>query len=53
MSTLRVTADKQEKNLLYVIEVETWVSSTLRPFSSDTVEDYWLVSLWFTMETSG
>ncbi|KAK1923142.1 Rapamycin-insensitive companion of mTOR, middle domain-containing protein [Papiliotrema laurentii] len=30
-----------ERNLLYVIEVETFVSKTLRPFSTDTVEDYW------------
>ncbi|ORY28003.1 Rapamycin-insensitive companion of mTOR, middle domain-domain-containing protein [Naematelia encephala] len=30
-----------ERNLLYVIETETWVSKTLRPFTSDTVEDYW------------
>jgi len=29
--------------MLYVIEVETWVSSTLKPFTSDTVEDYWYV----------
>lgn len=30
-----------ERNLLYVIETETWVTKTLRPFSTDTVEDYW------------
>ena len=33
----------QERNLLYVIEVETFVSRTLRPFSTDNVEDYWCV----------
>ncbi|CAD6567983.1 MAG: hypothetical protein TREMPRED_004194 [Tremellales sp. Tagirdzhanova-0007] len=30
-----------ERNLLYVIEVETFVSRTLRPFSTDHMEDYW------------
>ncbi|WRT70894.1 uncharacterized protein IL334_007893 [Kwoniella shivajii] len=31
-----------ERNLLYVIEAETFVSKTIRPWSSDTVEDYWI-----------
>ena len=26
---------------MYVIEAETFVSKTLRPFTSDNVEDYW------------
>ncbi|WVQ86186.1 hypothetical protein IAT38_008354 [Cryptococcus sp. DSM 104549] len=30
-----------ERNLLYVIEVETFVSKTIRPWASDSVEDYW------------
>ncbi|KAL7420859.1 hypothetical protein Q5752_004812 [Cryptotrichosporon argae] len=30
-----------ERNLLYVVETETFVSKTVRPFTSDTVEDYW------------
>ncbi|KAK4687008.1 rapamycin-insensitive companion of mTOR, partial [Tremellales sp. Uapishka_1] len=30
-----------ERNLLYVIEVETFVSKTVRPFTGDTVEDHW------------
>ncbi|EIW69328.1 hypothetical protein TREMEDRAFT_30887 [Tremella mesenterica DSM 1558] len=30
-----------ERNLLYVVETETWVSKTLRPFTSDTIQDYW------------
>jgi rapamycin-insensitive companion of mTOR len=42
---MHVPADRQEKNLLYVIEVEIWVSQTLRPFTSDTVQDYWYVDL--------
>jgi hypothetical protein len=35
--------ENQERNLLYVIEAETFVSKTIRPFSSDTVDEYWLV----------
>lgn len=35
----------QERNLLYVIEAETFVSKTLRPFLSDTVEDTWYVTV--------
>jgi hypothetical protein len=31
----------KERNLLYVIEVETFVTKTLKPFSTDMVEDYW------------
>jgi hypothetical protein len=31
----------QERNLLYVIEAETFVSRTVRPFMNDQVEDYW------------
>ncbi|WVW80639.1 hypothetical protein I302_102625 [Kwoniella bestiolae CBS 10118] len=31
-----------ERNLLYVIEAETFVSKTIRPWSTDTVEDYWI-----------
>ncbi|OWZ28826.1 sterility protein Ste20 [Cryptococcus neoformans c8] len=31
-----------ERNLLYVIEAETFVSKTIRPWASDTVEDYWM-----------
>ncbi|WVQ95387.1 hypothetical protein IAU59_002484 [Kwoniella sp. CBS 9459] len=31
-----------ERNLLYVIEAETFVSKTIRPWASDTVEDYWI-----------
>ncbi|OCF45562.1 sterility protein Ste20 [Kwoniella heveanensis CBS 569] len=31
-----------ERNLLYVIEAETFVSKTIRPWSSDNVEDYWI-----------
>jgi hypothetical protein len=34
-------ADEQERNLLYVIEVETFVTSVLRPFTSDTADDTW------------
>ncbi|ODO05811.1 hypothetical protein I350_04872 [Cryptococcus amylolentus CBS 6273] len=30
-----------EGNILYVIEAETFVSKTIRPWSSDLVEDYW------------
>ncbi|WVQ77136.1 hypothetical protein IAR50_006819 [Cryptococcus sp. DSM 104548] len=30
-----------ERNVLYVIEAETFVSKTIRPWSSDIVEDYW------------
>jgi len=33
--------DAQEKNMLYLIEIETFVSKTLRPFTTDKVEDYW------------
>lgn len=32
----------QERNLLYVIEAETFVSKTIRPWASDTIEDYWV-----------
>ncbi|WWC72760.1 uncharacterized protein I206_106724 [Kwoniella pini CBS 10737] len=31
-----------ERNLLYVIEAETFVSKTIRPWSMDAVEDYWI-----------
>ncbi len=31
----------QERNLLYVIEIETFVTKSLMPFTSDTVEDTW------------
>ncbi|WWC98367.1 hypothetical protein V866_005258 [Kwoniella sp. B9012] len=31
-----------ERNLLYVIEAETFVSKTIRPWSTDTVKDYWI-----------
>ncbi|WWD20882.1 hypothetical protein CI109_105359 [Kwoniella shandongensis] len=31
-----------DRNILYVIEAETFVSKTIRPWSSDVVEDYWL-----------
>nr|KIR45878.1 sterility protein Ste20 [Cryptococcus bacillisporus CA1280] len=31
-----------ERNLLYVIEAETFVSKTIRPWASDTIEDYWV-----------
>ncbi|WWC92493.1 uncharacterized protein L201_007452 [Kwoniella dendrophila CBS 6074] len=31
-----------ERNLLYVIEAETFVSKTIRPWANDTVEDYWI-----------
>ncbi|WOO81922.1 Target of rapamycin complex 2 subunit ste20 [Vanrija pseudolonga] len=30
-----------DQNLLYVIEVETFVSKTIRPFARDSVDDYW------------
>lgn len=36
-----IDAHGQERNLLYVIEVETFVTSVLRPFTSDTVDDTW------------
>ncbi|WVR08773.1 hypothetical protein IAU60_005831 [Kwoniella sp. DSM 27419] len=31
-----------ERNMLYVIEAETFVSKTIRPWSNDKVEDYWI-----------
>ncbi|WVO18166.1 hypothetical protein L204_105869 [Cryptococcus depauperatus] len=31
-----------ERNLLYVIEAETFVAKTIRPWSNDAVEDYWV-----------
>ena len=34
----------QERNLLYVIEAEIFVTKTLRPFQIDHIEDYWCVS---------
>jgi hypothetical protein len=37
----RCMPDVQERNLLYVIEVETFVTSVLRPFTTDTVDDTW------------
>ncbi|KAK8850712.1 hypothetical protein IAR55_004632 [Kwoniella newhampshirensis] len=30
-----------DRNLLYVIEAETFVSKTIRPWSNDHIEDYW------------
>lgn len=30
-----------DQNLLYVIEVESFVSKTIRPFARDSVDDYW------------
>ncbi|TXT05984.1 hypothetical protein VHUM_03745 [Vanrija humicola] len=30
-----------DHNLLYVIEVESFVSKTIRPFARDSVDDYW------------